>query len=138
MKELHPKKIVNNIIPDTVILGHPAIDTLHHEMTLLLETAIATPDSKLIIALTQLQLHSEHHFASEELLMTEQRFAGYNEHHHEHQQILAEFNSMINAVARGRYRLARAWLHERLPEWFHLHVANLDGLLVSFLKQRRE
>ena len=138
MKELQTKKIDNKIIPDAAILGHPAIDTLHHEMTLRLETAIATSDSKLIIALTQLQLHSEHHFASEESLMTEQRFAGYNEHRHEHQQILAEFNSMINAVARGRYRLARAWLRERLPEWFRLHVANLDSLLVAFLKQRRE
>jgi len=137
MKELHSKRIDDKIIPDAVILGYSDIDTLHHEMTLQLETAIAIHDSKLIIALTQLQLHSEHHFAFEESLMTEQRFAGYSEHRHEHQQILAEFNSMINAVARGRYRLARAWLHDRLPEWFRLHVANLDGLLVSFLKQRR-
>jgi hemerythrin len=120
-------------VPTQLTLNHPAIDTLHEEMTTLLEAAIAAPDSTLLNALTGLQRHCEHHFAQEESLMTDQHFAGYNEHRHEHQQLLAEFNSMVNAVTRGRHRLARAWLNERLPEWFHLHVANLDGLLVSFL-----
>lgn len=123
---------------DPLNLGHSTIDTLHEEMTILLEAAITTPDGELANALIRLQHHCVHHFATEELLMTGHRFAGYNEHRHEHQQLLAEFNSMVNIAARGRHRLARAWLQERLPEWFPLHVANLDGLLVSFLKQRRE
>jgi hemerythrin len=116
-------------------LGHPTIDTLHEEMAILLQEAISAPDSKLINTLTRLQLHCEHHFAQEELLMTERRFAGYNEHRHEHQQLLAEFNSMVDAVARGRHQLTRVWLQQRMPEWFRHHVTNLDSLLVSFLKK---
>lgn len=122
-------------MPTQLTLNHPTIDTLHEEMATLLEAAIAAPDSTLLNALTCLQLHCEHHFAQEESLMTQHHFAGYNEHRHEHQQLLAEFNSMFNAVTRGRHRLARAWLQERLPEWFNFHVANLDGLLVSFLNR---
>jgi hemerythrin-like metal-binding protein len=116
-----------------IILNHPSIDTLHEEMTILLEAAVSVPDSELTDALTCLQRHCEHHFTLEESLMTDHRFSGYNEHRHEHQQLLTELNGMVNAVERGRHRLARAWLRERLPEWFRLHVANLDGLLVSFL-----
>ena len=67
--------------------------------------------------------------------MAEQRFSGCNEHRHEHQKMLAEFNSMVNAVARGRHQLTRAWLQERMPEWFRNHVINIDSLLVSFLKK---
>lgn len=116
-------------------LGYATLDTLHSEMAILLEAAITAPDSGLADALTRLQHHCEHHFAVEETLMSERRFAGYHEHRHEHRQLLAEVNSMSRAVARGRLRLVRAWLSERLPEWFRLHVATLDGLLVSYLQQ---
>lgn len=104
-------------------------------MSALLAAASAAPDRELAAAFMQLQHHCERHFALEESLMRELHFAGYNEHSHEHRQLLAELHTMARAVARNRQSLARAWLCERLPEWFHLHVANLDGLLVSFLKQ---
>jgi len=113
------------------------MDTLHHDMTALLEAAIAAPDRGLAEALTRLQHHCEHHFAVEEALMSERRFSGAHEHRHEHRQLLAELSGMLRALARGRYALVRAWLSERLPEWFRLHVANLDGLLVAFLKQNQ-
>ena len=135
MKDINSEVSGNHMLSIPPSLGHPTIDTLHEEMAVLLQEAIAAPDGKLINTLTRLQLHCEHHFAQEELLMTEQRFSGYSEHRHEHQQLLAEFNSMVNAVARGRHHLARAWLQQRMPEWFRHHVINLDSLLVSFLKK---
>ncbi|HEY0719877.1 MAG TPA: hemerythrin domain-containing protein [Gammaproteobacteria bacterium] len=121
--------------PTALTLGYPVIDAVHDEMTLLLAAALMTPNGDLSGAMRRLRYHCEHHFALEETLMNERHFAGYDEHHHEHRKLLAEMNSMLDAVARGRHGLARAWLSDRLPEWFRLHVANLDGLLVSFLRQ---
>ena len=119
-----------------LILDYPVIDSLHEEMTALLVAATSAPDNELLDTLTRLRLHTEHHFAQEESLMCEHHFAGLNEHRREHQQLLAELNGMVKAVARGRYRLARAWLNDRLPEWFHFHVSNLDGLLVAYLNRQ--
>lgn len=123
------------IVPEVVVLGHPAIDTLHDELAGLLAAALATPDQALAEALAGLQHHCLHHFAVEEGLMREQRFAGYQEHRHQHQQLLGELDGMRRAVARGRHGLARAWLRERLPEWFDLHVSQLDAQLVAFVRQ---
>lgn len=120
-----------------LILGYPVIDSLHEEMATLLVAATSAPDSDLLDTLTRLRLHTEHHFAQEESLMRDHHFAGLNEHRREHQQLLAELNGMTKAVTRGRFRLARAWLNDRLPEWFHFHVSNLDGLLVAYLNRNR-
>lgn len=114
------------------LLGHPLIDTLHEEMTALL-AATLVPENGLADALGRLQVHTEYHFAQEESLMQERGYPGLAEHRHEHRMLLAELHGMASALARGRHRLVRAWLSERLPEWFRLHVANLDGALVSFL-----
>lgn len=124
-----------NAMAELPLLGHCTIDTLHEEMLMLLLIATSAPDSTLRNNLVCLQRHCEHHFAQEELLMVEHHFAGYKEHRSEHQQLLAEFNGMDAAAARGRQQLVRAWLRERVSEWFRLHVRNMDSLLVSHFRK---
>ncbi len=118
--------------PETLLLlGHEAIDTLHHEAVLLLHLAQRANDNELEPLLDALYDHCEHHFATEEKLMSDCRYRGLDEHRHEHRRLLGEMEGMMRALERGRAPLVRSWLCERLPEWFKLHVGQLDTQMVG-------
>lgn len=116
-------------------LGHEAIDTLHHEAELLLRLAWAD-DGELEPLLYALYDHCRHHFTTEEKLMSDCNYRGLGEHRHEHRRLLGEMEGMMRALKRGRTPLVHSWLRERLPEWFKLHVSQMDAQMIGSIGVR--
>lgn len=78
--------------------------------------------------------HVTNHFADEKALMEASGFPAITEHVDEHQRILGELNQLKRKVTKGAKKLARAYIKERLPEWFHLHLATMDSALAAHTK----
>jgi hemerythrin len=58
------------------------------------------------------------------------------EHRGEHRRVLAELRTLGQRAAAGRLALGRAYVRERLPDWFALHAATMDSALAAHLKER--
>jgi hemerythrin len=78
--------------------------------------------------------HLGEHFAYEEGLMAQTGFPALGEHRGEHSRVLAEMREMAGSLARGRPRMARLYVKERLPEWFLLHRDTMDMATAVYLK----
>ena len=78
--------------------------------------------------------HTLAHFEAENRLMAETGFAAIREHMDEHQRMLGELNVIARQVSRGTLNIARAYVSDRLPEWFNLHAMTMDSALAAHLK----
>ena len=63
-------------------------------------------------------------------------FSALDEHKSEHARLLSELRQFKRGIDRGMLAFARAYLRDRLPQWFELHVQTLDSALVAYLKQQ--
>lgn len=115
------------------LLGVPAMDRSHREMADLVNRMAESTDASFAYLFPDLVSHTRAHFASEEVLMKDSRFPATSEHKAEHARVLGELDAFEKRLAGGRLALARAYVKERLPEWFALHIATMDSALAAHL-----
>jgi hemerythrin len=116
------------------LLGVPAMDRSHREMVDLVNRMADSTDAAFAYLFPDLVSHTRAHFATEEVLMKESRFAATDEHKAEHLRVLGELDAFERRLSAGRIALARAYVKERLPEWTTLHIATMDSALAAHLK----
>jgi hemerythrin-like metal-binding protein len=119
---------------DTTTVGHDLIDNDHAEFISLLNELDTASNADFPDLFQQLYEHTEQHFDSENRLMAESGFPAESEHKGEHQRVLAEFKQFKTRIDKGLIAFGQAFVRERLPSWFKLHVATMDSALVAHIK----
>ncbi|OAH97207.1 bacteriohemerythrin [Methylomonas methanica] len=82
--------------------------------------------------------HTEEHFERENQLMAQCGFPAETEHKGEHQRVLGEFKQFKTRIDKGLIPFGRAFVKERLPQWFLLHVTTMDSALSAHIKIQQE
>ncbi len=114
-------------------VGYDLIDRDHDEFITLLNQLDTASNADFPALFQQLQVHTEQHFERENQLMQQFSYPGELEHKSEHQRVLAEFKQFRTRVDKGMITFGRSFVRERLPQWFGLHVTNMDIALVMYL-----
>lgn len=123
--------IQQNSIPLT---GQALIDTDHGEFIALVNQLDSASNAEFPALFKQLYQHTERHFDSENRLMEESGFPAESEHKGEHQRVLSEFKQFQTRIDKGLIPFGRAFVKERLPQWFALHVATMDAALAAHVR----
>lgn len=116
-----------------VLVNHGDIDKFHLELAEMMDGLAAAPDQKFTELYTELLCHTESHFSHEEQLISESAFPHRAEHLAEHRQMLQEMRQFQQRMIKGRLPLARAYITQRLPERFNLHITRMDSQLAAYL-----
>lgn len=117
----------------TVNVGYQPIDHDHAEFISLLDELDNAVDAEFPALFRSLHQHTEQHFQRENQLMQELAFPAESEHVGEHQRVLGEFKQFQSRVDKGLIAFGRAFVKERLPAWFQLHVATMDSALAAHI-----
>lgn len=121
---------------DYLHLGVPDMDNLHAEFAALVNR-LANADGEAFSALfRQVLVHTRAHFAAEEELMRRTNFPGRQEHLAEHGRVLGEMERFADRLAAGKIIFVRAYIEDRIPDWFAGHTQTLDYTLAVFLKTK--
>jgi len=116
-------------------LGDPTVDTIHAEFVQLLDLTDRARDDELVAALDALIEHTEHHFAQEETWMEATNFGPLHCHAGQHRHVLDVARLVRTKIAEeSRYDLGRRLVVE-LRDWFANHVATMDSMMVSHLRE---
>ncbi|GAA0573252.1 hemerythrin family protein [Caenispirillum bisanense] len=121
---------------DDLMVGVGFIDADHEEFVHQLNAAIAADDAAFPAAFAALAEHTRAHFAREEVLMDETGFFATAIHKGEHRRVLAEVEHFADHLARGNLAFVRAYVAERLPDWFLQHRNTMDQATAAFAMQR--
>ncbi len=113
-----------------VDVHHREIDAIHAELAELVTALSAATDVSYVELYAKLIAHTEDHFSEEESMMRESGFIHAAEHLTEHRQMLQE----MRQFQQRRLLISRAYIRERLPERFRLHIIRMDSLLAAWLK----
>lgn len=109
---------------------------MHLEFAQLVNALADANGSAFVELFTKLFEHSQAHFAREKELMESSQYASLAEHDSEHQRILGEMKQYKRKVDKGAISFARAYVKDRLPEWFQLHLTTMDSALAFHLNQQ--
>jgi len=115
-------------------VGYPAIDGDHREFVTLLNQLDEASNADFPLLFKQLFEHTEQHFTMENQLMSGYAFPAETEHKGEHQRVLGEFKQFQSRIDKGMIAFGRAFVKERLPQWFLLHVTTMDSALAAHIK----
>ena len=115
-------------------VGHPVIDSDHQEFVELLNQLDNANNADFPALFKALFEHTEQHFETENQLMQVYGFPAQVEHTGEHQRVLGEFKQFQNRVDKGMVAFGRAFVKERLPQWFELHISTMDNALAAHIK----
>ncbi len=122
---------------DQLTVNYPQLDDTHHDFVALVNKIGETTDKATFQQLfNELVTHTEAHFNTENQLMQQTQFSATAEHQGEHHRVLGELKQFQKRVARGMVDFGRAYVKERLPEWFALHTATMDSALAAHLRQK--
>jgi hemerythrin-like metal-binding protein len=122
----------------SITLGNAVIDEDHLAFINLLQQLAAAGNAEFPALFQELYAHTEQHFAREQELMQQSAFPAQSEHSGEHQRVLNEFKQFKTRIDKGLISFGRAFAKDRLPQWFELHIATMDSVLVTHLKARTE
>ena len=117
-------------------LGHASMDATHAVFVHLVNSLANSDQTTFMKLFIELQEHTLVHFAAEEVLMTQSGFPAIAEHISEHRRVLGEMAQLAKRVQKGSLNFARAYVRERLPEWFALHLITMDQALVVHLQKQ--
>lgn len=117
-------------------VGVAFIDADHEEFVDQLNAAVAATDAEFPAAFAALAEHTRAHFAREEALMDQVGFFATEVHKGEHRRVLAEVEHFAGHLARGNLPFVRAYVAERLPDWFLQHRNTMDQATAAFAVQR--
>ncbi len=115
---------------------HQEFDALRDQ---LLESLNQSPPDldKLDARLDNLLEHTRHHFAEEESRMQAAQFPPYPMHKGEHDRVLADMTTQVEAWERGRDAEAlKNWLKKDVGDWFVNHVNTMDFITAAFIASR--
>jgi hemerythrin-like metal-binding protein len=115
-----------------------------HEIQLkllnVLRQALARPEpdrARCGVLIRQLLDYSEAHFLSEQLLMRQIAYPGYEQHVQQHDLLLAELRGLAEAweEAGGSGAGAAAELARQLEEWLLVHMRTADHSLTLYVTE---
>lgn len=121
---------------DDLAVGVAFIDHDHEDFVTLVNAAAAASDTDFPAAFRALAEHTRAHFAREEALMDETGFFAADVHKGEHRRALAEMEHFGQHLARGNLPFVRAYVAERLPDWFIQHRNTMDQATAAFARQK--
>jgi len=119
---------------DEFATGIAYIDYEHRRLVALINRICADLDladatAAVADGLGQLYAQVSAHFALEEHLMRENRYALYDLHKDDHERLLDEMRYMMDAYDAGACENCSKTLHECLSDWFHKHFKVADAQL---------
>jgi len=118
-------------------LGLESMDATHREFAALVNRLAEAGSGEFGVLFAELIEHTRAHFAAESVLMEASGFPARAEHEGEHARVLGEMEQIGRRVQRGVLAFGRAYVRERLPEWFALHLASMDAALTVHLARQR-
>ncbi|WP_428034946.1 bacteriohemerythrin [Amphritea sp.] len=116
-------------------LNHADIDRDHQHFSEITSRLKSSENGQFKTLFSELLSHTEKHFKREEQLIEQYNYPGKNEHCGEHNRLLTELRQFNQRVQQGRLTMARAYINERVDEWLHQHIANMDAALVKHLEK---
>ncbi len=123
-------------VDDYLHLGIPAMDVVHAEFAVLVNRLAEAEGEAFTALFPELVAHTRAHFAAEEDLMRRTHFPGRQEHLTEHGRVLGEMERFAERLAGGKTIFARAYVEDRIPDWFAAHTQTLDYALAVYLKAK--
>jgi hemerythrin len=120
-------------LPDALKVGVDSIDQRHEEFYALYETLKNAKDSDFLTAFDAVILHTQGHFAEEEADMESVVYPNKSEHKQEHLKALEEMNYFRVKVVSGKLIFAKAYVRDRLGDWFRTHLLNMDNDLARVI-----
>lgn len=115
-------------------LGHAQMDQTHSEFINLVNRIAEAGKQEFASLFNQLVEHTKAHFEQENEWMEETAFPAMAEHQGEHRRVLSDLEQFQTRVNQGATTMARAWLKQTVPEWFKLHLANMDAALARHMQ----
>ena len=116
-------------------LGLRSMDEQHRDFVSLLKDLRIADKGEFSSLFRILCEHIAAHFEFEDALMQELNFPARVEHRGEHLRVLGELVQFNRQVEQGRTMMAQAYVNERLPEWFGLHVSTMDSALAAHVNK---
>ncbi|MER2605935.1 MAG: hemerythrin family protein [Siculibacillus sp.] len=126
---------MTDIAIDDLMLGVGPIDADHRLSVDLWRSARDAAPAAFAAALAAFVDHLADHFAREEELMRAAAYADLPHHAAEHARVVAEARRFAAQVAAGRTMMARAWVNDMVPDWFHRHVIMFDSEVARVVKR---
>jgi hemerythrin len=113
--------------------GIAEVDHEHQELIHLINEVFArlvqTPnDPRIIEFLGEVHSRIAAHFALEEKVMRQRRFAGFPAHKNEHEALLNEMREIMDKYEVGGYATAEGDLARTLGDWFGNHFRTQDAV----------
>ncbi|MDD5159521.1 MAG: hemerythrin family protein [Sulfuricurvum sp.] len=124
-------------LPDALKVGVDSIDKRHEEFYTLYDILKNSADSEFLEAFDAVILHTQGHFAEEEADMEGIVYPNKAEHKQEHQKALEEMNYFREKVSSGKLMFAKAYVKDRLGDWFRNHLLNMDSDLARVIALSR-
>lgn len=115
-------------------LGVDDMDSTHLQFIYLVNQLYMADKTDFCSLFDDLVKHTEIHFNAENTLMKSSGFPASSEHMDEHLRVLGELHRIDRLVKDGSITIARAYIKDRLPEWFNLHAMTMDSALAAHLK----
>lgn len=124
-------------LPEALKVGVDSIDQRHEEFYVLYDTLKNATDSDFLEAFNAVILHTQGHFAEEEADMERVVYPNKSEHKQEHQKALDEMNYFREKASSGKLMFAKAYVKDRLGDWFRNHLLNMDSDLARVITLSR-
>jgi len=121
---------------DALTVAYEPIDKDHKEFIGLLNALDTANNADFPVLFQRLYEHTEQHFERENQLMTQSAFPAVIDHKGEHQRVLGEFKQFKSRVDKGMAAFGRAFVRDRLPQWFALHVTTMDTALAMHINKQ--
>lgn len=102
------------------------------------QEALGRPEGleKAGVLLRQLLDYSEAHFLSEQILMREHAYPGYEEHVAEHDRLLEQMRQIVREWEAGD-RASLGHKAARVEEWLVVHMRTVDHRLEQYMVELR-
>lgn len=120
-------------LPEALKVGVDSIDQRHEEFYVLYDTLKNATDNEFLEAFDAVILHTQGHFAEEEADMGSVVYPNKAEHKQEHQKALDEMNYFREKASSGKLMFAKAYVKDRLGDWFRTHLLNMDSDLARVI-----
>lgn len=121
-------------LPEGLYVGVGSIDARHEEFWVLFEKLKSSSDADFVVAFDEIIVHTKGHFAEEEADMGTVEYPNKYEHEKEHQKALDEMGYFMDKAKGGKLFFAKAYVNDRLSDWFRTHLLNMDSDLARVLK----
>ncbi|MDH5411438.1 MAG: hemerythrin family protein [Alphaproteobacteria bacterium] len=127
-------------LKDGLKTGIDGLDYEHRELVGLMESLCDSfdrndPAQKVAEGFGALYAGASAHFALEESLMREKKYAGYDDHKADHERLLDQIRGMNEAFEAGRCADCGMTLRDCLEGWLTGHVKGADAQLYALVEQ---